>query len=89
MELIFDILIEVYLELMFLIIPKKSASKKHLLLAKIFAILALLIIIGLALWGFILIVDQDNILGVIPLGAAAALSLAQIIAGIVLNTKKH
>lgn len=74
---------------MFLIIPEKNATKKHIIIAKIIAIVAILGIIALAVWGAILIADYENLLGIIPIAVAVLLSLAQIIAGIVLYGRNH
>ena len=38
MELVIEIILEIYLELMVLIVPEKNASKKHILIAKILAV---------------------------------------------------
>lgn len=89
MEILAEILLDVYGELMLLIVPEKGTSKKIILLSKIFAILVLMGGIALVLWGIYLIADQDNLLGILPITLAAIISLAQIIAGIVLYKKNH
>ena len=77
------------MELMFLVVPEKNASKKHILLAKIVAIVVVLGIFALVIWGAVLIADHNNLWGVLPIAIAAFISLAQIIAGIVLYKKHH
>ena len=89
MELLAEILFEVYGELMFLIIPEKRMSKKYVILAKTVAILVFLSVVALALWGAILLADYHNPLGIVPIATAVLISLAQIVAGIVLFKKHH
>lgn len=89
MELLAEILFEVYGELMFLIIPEKRMSKKYVIVAKVVAVLVFLSVIALALWGAILISDHNDLMGIIPISIAVAISLAQIISGIVLFKKHH
>lgn len=89
MELLAEILFEVYGELMFLIIPEKRMSKKYVILAKTVAIFVFLSVVALALWGAILIADYHNPLGIVPIATAVLISLAQIVAGIVLFKKHH
>ena len=62
MEILLEILLDVYGELMLLIVPEKGMRKKYIILSKIFAILVLMGGIALVLWGIYLIADQDNLL---------------------------
>ena len=89
MDIVIEILLEIYMELMFLVIPEKNASKKHILIAKIAAVLAVLGIFALAIWGAVLMIDHGDLRGLIPIAVALILSLAQIIAGVVLFKKHH
>lgn len=89
MELLAEIIFELYGELMFLIIPEKNASKKYILLSKVIAILVFLGVIALGIFGVFLISDKKTLLGIIPIAVAAIISLAQIIAGIILFKKHH
>ncbi|MBQ8140934.1 MAG: hypothetical protein IJ038_04475 [Clostridia bacterium] len=89
MEIIAEIFFEVYLELLFLIVPDKNFSKRQITAIKIFAVCAMLIFIALAFLGIVLIVDYGNMLGVIPISVAVFLSLAQIILGIVFYKRNH
>ena len=84
-----EILLEIYMELMLLVIPEKNASKKHIWLAKILAILAVAGILALFVWGVVLIADHNDLRGIIPIVVAAVLSLAQMIAGVLLFKKHH
>ena len=74
---------------MLLVIPEKNATQKHIWIAKIAAILVVLGIFALVIWGGVLIVDHNNLWGIWPIAIAAVMSLAQIIAGIVLFKKHH
>ena len=89
MDIVIEILLEIYMELMLLVIPEKNAGKKHIRIAKIVAILVIFSIFALAIWGGVLIADYNNLWGIAPLAVAVILSLAQIIAGIVLFKKHH
>jgi hypothetical protein len=89
MDMIIEILLEVYMELMFLVVPEKNASKKHIWIAKIAAILVVLGIFALVIWGGVLIADHNNLWGMIPIAVAVVISLAQIIAGIMLYKNHH
>ena len=89
MELICEILFEVYLELMMLIVPeKKATSKKYRIIAVTIAIIALLGNLALLVWGGVLVFEKQNLLGIIPLVIAIVWSLAQIILGFVLQSRK-
>ena len=88
MELLGEILLEVYGELMFLIIPEIRVNKKYAVITKIIAALVFIGVIALAFWGAALVMD-DNPIGILPISIAAFVSLAQIIAGILLYKKNH
>lgn len=75
------------MELMLLIVPEKAASRRFVILAKIFAVLMLVGIFALAIWGFVLIFDYGNMLGVLPLSIAALISVFQIVAGIIFHVR--
>ena len=89
MELLVEILFEIYGEFMFLIIPEKNRSKRYIWISKIIAVAVLLAVISLAIWGSVLISDYNNMWGIVPIAIAIIISLAQIIAGIVLFKKNH
>lgn len=89
MELVLDILFEVYLELMMHIVPEeKAASKKYRILTMLIALMVLAGVLALFGWGIVLLVEHDNKLGILPIAVAAVLSIAQIIAGFILNRGK-
>ena len=89
MDIVIEILLEIYMELMLPVIPEKNATKKHIWIAKIMAILVVFGIFALVIWGGVLIVDHNNLWGILPIAIAIVISLAQIIAGIVLYKKHH
>ena len=89
MDLLFEILLEVYGELMLLIVPEKGRSKRYVAIARLIAVLVLIGVAALVIWGAVLIWDYKNLLGIIPLSVAAAISLFQITAGILLFKRNH
>ena len=89
MELLTEILFEVYGELMFIIVPNKRMNKKYVLITKIISILVFIGVIALILWGTILISNYNNLIGILPISIAIIISLIQIIAGIILLKKHH
>lgn len=89
MDIVIEILLEIYMELMLLIVPEKRVTKGVKTLAKILAVLMLLVVFGLIIWGAILLFDYQNSWGWLPLIAAIAISVAQIVAGIVLYKRHH
>ena len=89
MDIIFEIFFEIYGELMFLIVPEKNRSKKTVFLSKLIATLVLLGVLALAIWGLVLVFEYENMWGTVPVAVAVIVSLAQIIAGIVLYKRNH
>lgn len=89
MELLAEILFELYVELMFLIIPEKNRSKKYIWISIVIAVAVFLAVVALTFWGIVLITDYGNLWGILPISIAALISLAQIIAGILLYKKNH
>ncbi len=86
MDFLFEFLLEIYIELMMLVVPEeKATSKKYRIIITIIASLVLFGILALAAWGIVLIADEKNALGWIPLSFAILLSLAQIILGIIFH----
>ena len=89
MELLFEILFEIYVELMMYIVPEeKASSKKYRIIAILIATAVLLGTLSLFIWGCVLLSDYNNTLGVIPIVIAVIISIAQIIAGFILHDKK-
>ncbi len=89
MDFLIEFFIEIYMELMLLIVPEKNITKKHRTLAILLAFLVLCAVFALAVWGLVLLIDYDKLVGAIPLTLAILISLAQIVAGIILYKKRH
>jgi len=89
MDILIEIVLEVYMELMFLIVPERNITKKQKLLVKLAAIVVTVGLLALAFWGIVLIADQGNLWGIAPITVAATLSLVQIVMGIVLYRRNH
>ncbi len=89
MELIFEIIFEVYVELMMYIVPEeKASSKKYRTIVILAATVILLGVFALFIWGCVLISGYNNKLGIIPILIAIVISIIQIIAGFILHDKK-
>ncbi len=89
MELLYEILFEIYLELMMMIVPEeKTSSKLFRVLVILVAIVSMLGILALFIWGWILLFERHNFWGILPFSLAIILSLAQIVLGFVLSEKK-
>ena len=88
MDIIVEILLEVYMELMMLIVPEKS-EKKRKTIATILALIVLALVFALVIWGCILVFDYGNLYGIIPLSFAIIISIVQISFGIVRFNKNH
>ncbi len=89
MDILFEILIEIYLELMMLVVPEeKKTKKRYRVLAIIIALIGVAATIASLVYGLHLIIDKDNLVGIIPIAIAVLLSLAQITAGIVIRLSK-
>lgn len=89
MEIVFEILIEIYMELMMLVVPEENRTKKrYRVLAIIIALIGIAATIASLVYGLHLVIDKDDLLGIIPIAIASLLSLAQITAGIVIRVSK-
>lgn len=89
MELLFEIIFEIYVELMMYIVPEeKTSSGKHRKIAIFIAAVVLLGVLALFIWGCVLLVDYDNKLGLAPIIIAIVFLIIQIVAGFVLHDKK-
>ena len=89
MEIVLEVIITLYLELMGLIVPEKNATKGMKVMA---IMIAIILAIGLPLLffeGSYLWLEKNMVLGIILMIVSAVLVLAQIIAGIVLYKKHH
>lgn len=89
MDILVEILLDIYMECMFLIVPEDKRSKKHYLWAKILAVVCTLGVLALALWGGVTVFEDKKLWGWIPLGIAILFSALQITVGIVLFIKRN
>ena len=89
MDILIEIFLEIYMELMMLVVPEKNITEKHKTIATLLAIVVLVGVFALAIWGIALIVDKQNFWGLLPLGFAVAISAMQIVLGIVFYKKRH
>ena len=89
MELLAEILLEVYFELLVLFIPEDRLSHRHRILAKVVAVIVFLGTLALAFWGACLILTEENPIGILPISIAVAIALIQIIGGILLYRKHN
>ncbi len=89
MDIIFEVLIEIYMELMLLVVPEeKAAKKRYVVLAFIIALIGISATVAALVYGMYLIINKNDLLGIIPLTIAAILSISQIVAGIVIHASK-
>ncbi len=89
MELLLEIVFEIYAELMMYIVPEeKASSKKYRTITILVATVVLFGVLALFIWGCVLISDYNNELGIIPIVIAIAISIIQIVAGFILHDKK-
>ena len=89
MDLFVEILLDVYMELMLLVIPEERVSRRHRIIAKVLAVLAICVVVTLVILGAVLIVDHGKMIGILPIAVAAVISVAQIVLGIVFYKRNH
>ena len=88
-ELLGEIRIELYGELMMLIVPEEKRGKRFHIIAKTIAIAVLILIIATVVAGIILIENQNKPLGIGLLIVAGTISLIQITLGIIFYKRNH
>lgn len=89
MEFLMEFIVGFYMELMMLMVPERGeAPKKCRKTVLAIAVTVLLSVMALFIWGAILLTDYNNHLGYIPIVIALVISIAQIVAGIILYNKK-
>ncbi len=86
MEVIFEFLFEIYLEMMMFIVPEDKANK-YRWVAKLVGVIMIFVVIVLFVLGGCLVFDHGKMIGWLPMSLAALLSLAQIIAGFIVQSK--
>ena len=83
-EFLGEFILEVYLELMMLIVPEKNLTKRQIFIAKLIAVFVILLVIFLLIFGCVLIFENNNLLGIIPFSLSIIISIVQIVFGIIL-----
>ena len=89
MDIVIEILLELYLELMLLIVPEEKRRKRHYVFATIGAIVVTFGVLALGVWGGYMLFKQNRTIGLIPFFIAILLSVIQIALGIVLFVRKN
>lgn len=89
MDILIEILLEIYMELMMLVVPEKRITKAQRRIAVVIAVCVIVGVFALFIWGMALILDHGNMWGILPVAAAVLISLVQIVAGILLYRKNH
>lgn len=86
----FEIFLEIYAELMMLIVPEKGSPTNRIRRAKVFAVCVLILLLILLIWGMALFSDlQSQIWGIVLITIFILLSAIQIIAGIILYRRRE
>ena len=89
MEFLMEVIVGFYMELMMLMVPERGeAPEKYRKTVLVIAVTVLLSVMALFIWGAILLTDYNNHLGYIPIVIALVISIAQIVAGVILYNKK-
>lgn len=89
MDFLIEVVLDLYLELMVMIVPEKNVTKGMRVLAIIIAIVLAIGLPALFLLGASLLFEKNTVWGLILMIVSAVLVLAQIIASIVLYKKHH
>ena len=89
MDILVEIFLEIYMDLMLLIVPERKRQKRHYILATVVAIFVTFGLLSLGVWGVYLLWEKQELLGILPLAVAIVLSVLQIATGIVLYNKKN
>lgn len=89
MDFLFELLIEIYMEMMMLIVPeRKTTSRAYRTLAIVIALVGVTATMVSLIFGLTLIIDHNNMMGIIPLTIAAVLSVGQITMGIIVAIRR-
>ena len=89
MDIIIEVLLSVYMEFMFFIVPEEKCTKKHKIISAVIACITTFGLMALAFWGMYLIFEESKEIGYLPLMSAIVLSIGQIVVGILLYNKRH
>ena len=82
MDILFEVLIEIFMELMLLLVPKERLTKKHRVIALISACIFSIAVLGIFFLGLVLIFECNDMIGFIPVVLAIAITAVQIGFGI-------
>lgn len=85
MDFLIELVLEFYLELMFMVVPTENVTKKRKILASVIAIVMAVGLPTLFFLGFKLSLDQDKPWGTMLMIFSGVLIVSQIIAGVVLH----
>ena len=88
MDIVVEFFLELYMELMMLIVPEKYKGKTTKVIATVLAILVIAGVFVLVIWGVSWILE-GNLWGIASLVGGIIISLAQIIAGMLLYKRNH
>ena len=80
MEFALELILELYGDLLFEFLPQKAkGTKKACVLARILAFFMVLIVAALLIWGFVLLSQEANVLGLVPLCAGLLIAVAHVV----------
>ena len=89
-ELFFEIIVTVYAELMGMIIPEEKSNNKTVrMIIAVFAVIIMLGLIVMALFGMYFAVNDRPVLGWCLIIGSIMLSIAQITIGLILKSRKE
>ncbi len=87
-EVIFEVFINLYIELMTLFVPEKKVNKKNL---KIIAAIEAVVLFVAAIVGFCMIAESDgaSVVGKVVLNTSSAVIVLQIVFGLIIRRKRR
>ena len=89
MDIVIEILIEVFMELMMLVVPKENIRKKHKIIAGLLAGVFALLVLGLFYFGYYLVFELNDLRGILPLAVSLIVASVQIVLGIIFYIKRN
>ena len=87
-EVISEVFINLYIELMTLIVPEKKVNKKKL---KIIAVVEAVVLFVAVIVGFCMIAESDgaSVVAKVVLNTSSAIIVLQIVFGLIIRKKRH
>lgn len=87
-EVISELFINLYIELMTLIVPEKKVNKKKL---NIIAVVEAVVLFVAVIVGFCMIAESDgaSVVGKVVLNTSSAIIVLQIVFGLIIRKKRH